>query len=199
MSRVSGSRFAVSLPRIRVASAFGGQVSGFRCPVDALCRPSSVFPLLFSVFFLALTARAQDIPRGMTSSAGFGDNASQGSSGTREDVATDSPKVDASEEWEQELLRDPFWPVDYFPPNWKSKSDVQGSSDLGSSGWDAAKLKLKISGTSGLGGRTAAIINGELKSEGDTLEVQHEGRTYQWKIVGIDAAGQIQLKKFGIK
>lgn len=122
-------------------------------------------------------------------------------------VQTPSPALDQpvvpkkeSEEWEQELLRDPFWPVGFYPPNWQKRSETQsGADNMGSSGWKTAASKLQISGTSRLGGRTAAIINGELKGEGEKVEVLHEGRMYQWEIIGIDASGQIQLKKLGIR
>jgi hypothetical protein len=101
--------------------------------------------------------------------------------------------------WEQELLRDPFWPIGFFPADWKKASTAEGAAGLEGSGWKAASGKLRISGTSQLGGRTVAIIGGELKSAGDIVDVVYEGQTYQWQIVGIEANGQVQLKKLGIK
>ena len=103
------------------------------------------------------------------------------------------------EKREQELLRDPFWPIGFFPENWQKKMSVPGGIDTDTSGWKTAASKIVISGTSKLGGRTAAIVNGELKSIDDQVEVLSEGKTYQWKIVGIEADGRIQLKKLGIK
>ncbi|MFA6174664.1 MAG: hypothetical protein WC334_03720 [Kiritimatiellales bacterium] len=108
-------------------------------------------------------------------------------------------KKESAGEQVQELLRDPFWPVGFFPENWQKKTSVQGEPDLDSSGWKSAAGKIKISGTSKLGGRTAAIVGGELKSTGDHVEVFSEGKTYQWEIVGIDADGRVQLKKTGIR
>ena len=102
-------------------------------------------------------------------------------------------------ELEQELLRDPFWPIGYFPKDWNQKKSAGGSAEVPESLWQAAKRGLRISGTSNLGGKTAAIINGELKAAGDQVEVMYEGKTYQWQIIGIDAKGQVQLKKLGIK
>jgi len=113
-------------------------------------------------------------------------------------VATGAEK-EVVEKREQELLRDPFWPVGFFPENWHKKASVPGSVDTDMSGWKTAAAKIIISGTSKLGGRTAAIVNGELKSIDDQVEVLSEGKTYQWKIVGIEADGRIQLKKLGIK
>jgi hypothetical protein len=107
------------------------------------------------------------------------------------------PKKESAEAKEQELLRDPFWPVGFFPQDWQQKSLTQSAADMAGSGWKAAFAKLKVSGTSRLGDRTAAIVNGELKAIGEQVEVLYEGRTYQWEIVGIDATGQIQVKRLG--
>jgi hypothetical protein len=107
------------------------------------------------------------------------------------------PKKEPAEGREQELLRDPFWPVGFFPQDWQQKSSAQSATDMAGSGWKAAFAKLKVSGTSRLGDRTAAIVNGELKNIGEQVEVLYEGRIYQWEIVGIDATGQIQVKRLG--
>ena len=107
------------------------------------------------------------------------------------------PKKEPADGREQELLRDPFWPVGFFPQDWQQKSSAQSATDMAGSGWKAAFAKLKVSGTSRLGDRTAAIVNGELKNIGEQVEVLYEGRIYQWEIVGIDATGQIQVKRLG--
>ena len=114
-------------------------------------------------------------------------------------VASVVPVKESAKELEQELLRDPFWPVGFFPEGWQKKKTVMGSPDVDVSGWNMAAGKIKISGTSQLGGRAAAIVNGELKSKGDQIEVMSEGKTYQWQILGIEADGRVQLKKIGIK
>lgn len=197
MSAVSGFRFQVS--------SFKFQVSGFRSRASVVRHPSSVFCLLVA---LAQMAGAQEIPSaGMGAPPGAAAISGQNTSQTPPGVPTDrspgagkvTPKVETPEKWEQELLRDPFWPVGFFPPNWQTQSGRQDGGDVGGSSWDVALLKLKNSGTSRLGDRTAAIINGELKTEGDKVEVLYEGRIYHWEIVGIDASGKIQLKKLGIR
>ena len=103
------------------------------------------------------------------------------------------------EKWDREPLRDPFWPVGFYPDGWQKKTVAAGEADLDGSGWKSASGRIRIGGTSRLGGRTAAIINGDLKSVGDQIEVLYEGKTYQWQIIGIDADGRIQLKKLGIR
>jgi hypothetical protein len=99
----------------------------------------------------------------------------------------------------QELLRDPFWPIGFFPEGWQTKKSGPGGLNQEGSDWKAASGKIQISGTSKLGGRTGAIINGEVRGVGDQIDILHAGKTYQWQIVGIDADGQVQLKKLGIK
>jgi hypothetical protein len=115
------------------------------------------------------------------------------------EVASVIPAKEPVRELEQELLRDPFWPVGFFPEGWQKKKTVMGSPNVDSSGWNMAAGKIKISGTSQMGGRTVAIVNGDLKSTGDQIEVISEGKTYQWQIIRIEADGRVQLKKLGIK
>lgn len=115
------------------------------------------------------------------------------------EVAPVVPLKGSVRELEQELLRDPFWPIGFFPEDWQKRKVTQSSSDMDVFGWNVAAGKIKISGTSRLGGRTAAIMNGDLKSTGDQIEIISEGKTYQWQIVRIEADGRVQLKKIGIK
>ena len=115
-------------------------------------------------------------------------------------VVSSAPEKETTEKPEQELLRDPFWAIGFFPPNWQRRANAQSQSSAGDAGgWTAASAGLRVSGTSRLGDRTAAIINGEMRSVGEQVEVLHEGKMYQWEIIGIGANGQIQLKKIGIR
>jgi len=111
-------------------------------------------------------------------------------------VPKKSVTAGGSGKWEQELLRDPFWPVGFYPDGWQKRVEVRDGTDGDTSGWKAAHAKLLISGTSRLGGKMAAIINGEMKSAGDKVDVFYEGRTYQWQI--IETNGQLQLKRLGL-
>lgn len=154
---------------------------------------SAVFVLLLTAF---LSAFAQEDNLMTVNTAG---KEAKEISNSTPAASLNSPGSQVSEKWAQEPLRDPFWPVGYFPPDWQQKTAFQGEPDLDGSGWKAASGKIRISGTSLLDGRAAAIINGELKRIGEQIDVLHEGKTYQWQIVGIDAEGRIQLKKLGIR
>jgi hypothetical protein len=152
---------------------------------------------LFSVsvlvlFCLSLTVFAQE-DRPMTLNSPSAVKVPAGKS-----ILLSAPEKETTEKPDQELLRDPFWTIGFFPPNWQRKANAQSQSGSGDAGgWAAAAAGLKISGTSRLGDRTVAIINGEMKSVGEQIEVLHEGKTYHWEVIGIGANGQIQLKKMG--
>ena len=168
-----------------------------RLSASVLRSLSSVF-LLFTGAVLAQNpppAATMTPPPGMDVAA----ETVQASTNAPVTAVSAAPEKKAGEEWERELLRDPFWPVGYFPADWKKEKKVEDRDDLEGTGWKAASAKLRISGTSQLGGRTAAIINGELKVVNDPVEVFYEGKTYQWQVVEIGADGQIQLKKLGIR
>lgn len=99
-----------------------------------------------------------------------------------------------SEIWEQEVLRDPFWPIGFFPEGWQKRS-TKNDPNLDGQDWKVAASKISIDGTSRMGDKTLAIINGELKNVGDLVVVVYKGKSYQWKIFGIDSSGKVQLKK----
>jgi hypothetical protein len=99
-----------------------------------------------------------------------------------------------NEIWEHELLRDPFWPIGFFPEGWQKKS-AKNDPNLDGQEWKAAASKISIDGTSRMGDKTLAIINGELKNVGDLVVVVYKGKSYQWEIFGIDSSGKVQLKK----
>lgn len=107
--------------------------------------------------------------------------------------------VKPEQEWEQELLRDPFWPIGYFPKDWNQKRSTGGTVEAPVSLWQAAAAKLKISGVSTMNEKATAIVNGEFKEAGETVQILLDGKTYQWKIVDIEPNGNVRLQKLGIK
>ena len=98
-----------------------------------------------------------------------------------------------------EPLRDPFWPIGYFPKGWKSDPvNSKVSDSMSGSDWDAPAAKIRISGTSWMGDQTVAIINGDLKEVGDLIAVEHNGRTYQWILRGVKSNGKVSLERAGV-
>ena len=103
------------------------------------------------------------------------------------------------ESFSLEPLRDPFWPVGFFPENWRTNEpDEEAPSQTSGSDWDAPAAQIRVTGTSRLDDRTVAIINGDLKEVGDFIEVSYSGRIYQWKLKEINASGKVLLDRVKI-
>ena len=98
-----------------------------------------------------------------------------------------------------EPLRDPFWPVGFFPENWQAdEPDENAPSPTSGSDWDAPAAQIRVTGTSRMDDKTVAIINGDLKEVGDSVEVSYGGRIYQWKLKEINASGKVRLERVSI-
>ena len=96
-------------------------------------------------------------------------------------------------------LRDPFWPVGYFPDHWQTENPTENQpSATSGSDWEAPAAQISVTGTSRMGSKAVAIINGDLKEEGDLIEVSYSGRIYQWKLQKINAGGTIDIERVGI-
>lgn len=106
----------------------------------------------------------------------------------------------ANDDFSLEPLRDPFWPVGYTPENWKAASS-EGNNASATSGadWTAPSKQISVTGTSRMGDKAVAIVNGELKGVGDLIEVSYGGRIYQWKLKKITAAGTVDIERVGVK
>ncbi|MDK2857451.1 MAG: hypothetical protein PWQ29_184 [Verrucomicrobiota bacterium] len=103
------------------------------------------------------------------------------------------------EEFTFEPLRDPFWPVGYFPENWQAEKNGEDDSSAVVSDWAAPAALIRVNGTSRMGSQTAAIINGEVKSVGDFIEIHYSGKTYQWKLIDIQPGGKVKLERIAVK
>lgn len=85
------------------------------------------------------------------------------------------------------LQRNPFWPVGFEPgaaPAVPSALPFDAPRPrVGPLDWDAATRSLDIRGVTSLGaGRSAAIINGEVVSEGESLTLRRDGWIYAWRV-----------------
>jgi len=101
--------------------------------------------------------------------------------------------------FEAERLRNPFWPVGYLPENWSKTDEIGRPLPSEDSNWDGPAARLQVSGTSQMGAQTVAIVNDELKSIGELVEVQYNGRVYQWKVQDIQADGTVNLERYAVK
>lgn len=104
-----------------------------------------------------------------------------------------------NEEYPLEPLRDPFWPVGYYPENWKAGHSASGDENLAVSDWDIPASMIRVNGASRMGDQTAAIINGQVKGIGDLVEIHYKGRIYQWKLTDVQPSGKVRLERFAVK
>lgn len=100
------------------------------------------------------------------------------------------------EAFSMEPLRDPFWPVGYFPDGWKTAGSGEPGAEVTSgTDWDAPAALIRVTGTSQMGAQTVAIINGELKAPGELIEVRYNGRVYRWKLKAVQTNGKVLLDR----
>ena len=95
------------------------------------------------------------------------------------------------------MLRDPFWPVGWTPPNYGRIKSKQADDDL--TKWEMARKHLEITALSAKvgGGFVAIIKNVGVIEEGDPLSVTYEGLVYKWKVTSITGKG-IVTERVGV-
>ena len=95
--------------------------------------------------------------------------------------------------------RDPFWPVGYVPE--QVVADGQGvvnkpGKPKVNNNWSTAMKEVVINGVSSRSNNEFyAVINGSVKSVGDTVAVNHEGTTYTWAVDSIKPPGSVNLRR----
>ncbi len=94
--------------------------------------------------------------------------------------------------------RDPFWPVGYMPEiiqraDPKKKEVVV---PVISTNWNEAMKKIVINGVSSRADNEFfAVINGQVKSVGDTVSLNYEGTIYTWAVDSINPPGSVKLRR----
>lgn len=111
--------------------------------------------------------------------------------------AADQPAP--QEPQKKQRLRDPFWPIGYIPDSWKEKEEVVVDADVENKLWQEAFKKIRVSFVKVVQGTRVAFINGKPKRAGDTVEVPHAGKTFQWALLDVYENGRLRLKKLGTK
>ena len=95
--------------------------------------------------------------------------------------------------------RDPFWPVGYVPRNVKSlvpSVKPEQSNDKVDNSWNEAMKKVEINGVSSRANDAyCAVINGQVKSVGDTVTINHGGTIYTWAVDGIEPPSSVKLRR----
>ena len=98
--------------------------------------------------------------------------------------------------YKERPLRDPFWTVGYYPPQWGVELLPQKA--VSASEWRIPTSQLEVSGVSRMGSRVMAIVNNELKKAGDVVEVSYLGKIFQWKVGEIQADGNVRFDRYQI-
>ena len=97
------------------------------------------------------------------------------------------------------LKRDPFWPVGYMPKNIQPmvpKVDREQSASTVDNSWNEAMKKVVINGVSSRANNAyCAVINGQVKSVGDMVIINHGGTIYTWAVDSIEPPGSVKLRR----
>ncbi|MDF7809298.1 hypothetical protein P4E94_17770 [Pontiellaceae bacterium B12219] len=95
------------------------------------------------------------------------------------------------------VKRDPFWPVGFVPESqMKDEKAVVVKKPTGNNDWSGAMKKVVINGVSSRANNEFfAVINGAVKSENDTVSVEHEGTIYTWAVASIKPPGSVKLRR----
>ena len=96
------------------------------------------------------------------------------------------------------VQRDPFWPVGYQPEPVEEAATEQKEIVIPkvSSNWNEAMKKVVINGVSSRASNEFfAVINGQVKSVGDTVTLSHEGTIYTWAVDSITPPGSVKLRR----
>ena len=106
-----------------------------------------------------------------------------------EDGTNDAPKSPA------EVKRDPFWPVGYTPEYLKKVEQKEEQKKVELGGWKAAKKRVVINGVSSMEDEYYAVVNGVLKTVGDSVSVKLNDVVYTWAIDEIQETGSVKLRR----
>lgn len=103
----------------------------------------------------------------------------------------------------EKVLRDPFWPVGFQPKRaftvTTNSAQVIMEPEV-SSDWNKAMQEVVIQGVSSRAGNEFyAVINGEVKSTGDTVSVQVGTMTYTWMIENISPPSSVKMRRTSSK
>jgi len=98
--------------------------------------------------------------------------------------------------------RDPFWPVGYIPERLIAKEPpaekVKSVPVVGS--WSVAMKTIVINGVSSRSNDDFfAVINGEIKSVGDTVTVKYGDAVYTWSVDSIRPPNSVKLRRVSVQ
>jgi hypothetical protein len=101
---------------------------------------------------------------------------------------------------EATFKRDPFCPVGYVSKRQKAAAEENAKPEplepALANNWDSAMKKVVINGVSSRADdEFFAVINGQVKSVGDSVSVDFGGTVYTWAVDGINPPGSVKLRR----
>ena len=106
---------------------------------------------------------------------------------------------DSADDASKALLdqRDPFWPVGYTPAGLvKIEQPIEAERPVVHQGWGEAMKQIVINGVSSKGkDNFYAVINGQIKSEGETISVKLGDTVYSWVVSSIKPPSSVKLRR----
>lgn len=97
------------------------------------------------------------------------------------------------------VKRDPFWPVGYKPKQMVQKEQKGKTKIIPGGSWKEAMKNVVINGVSSRDNEHFAVINGELKSVGDTVSVRLGTSVYTWAVVSIEPPSSVKLRRVSVR
>jgi hypothetical protein len=98
------------------------------------------------------------------------------------------------------IKRDPFWPVGYVPKEAVLAATQKSTADVPAGSWKEAMKMVSIDGISrSAGSEYYAVINGQIKSAGDTVSVRLGNSLYTWAVDSIEAPGSVKLRRLTVR
>ncbi|VGO14952.1 hypothetical protein PDESU_03532 [Pontiella desulfatans] len=96
------------------------------------------------------------------------------------------------------IKRDPFWPIGYVPESVKAATEPEPEpvKPTVANNWNKAMRNVVINGVSSRADNEFfAVINGEVKSVGDTVSISFDGMVYTWAVDSIKPPGSVKLRR----
>ena len=114
--------------------------------------------------------------------------------------AQESGGINGAKQEKAAFKRDPFWPVGYVPESVKkaiaARDKPNSVRPTVANNWSTAMKKIAINGVSSRANNEFfAVINGQVKSVGDTVTVNLDGLVYTWAVESIKPPGSVKLRR----
>lgn len=92
--------------------------------------------------------------------------------------------------------RDPFWPIGFVPKGAVQENEIKKLAHNKNTSWKEAMTQIAIQGVSSRAGNDFyAVINGQIKTVGETVSVSVSGTLYTWMVDSIAPPRSVKLRR----